>query len=68
MMQPRRAHVGAAMVAHGAEHPRLQIPKGHAVGKTADVHFGVVITVGIAAIDEHMFSAVGLHVERLRPS
>ena len=54
MMQPRRAHVGAAMVAHGAEHPPLQLPKGHVVGELADVQFGVVITVRIAAIDEHV--------------
>jgi hypothetical protein len=25
-------HVGAAMIAHGAEHPWLQIAKGHVVG------------------------------------
>ena len=43
------------MIAHGAEHPPLQLPKGHVVGEPADVQFGVVITVRIAAIDEHMF-------------
>ena len=62
MMQPGRANVGAAMIAHGAEHPPLQLHKGHVVGEPADVQFGVVITVRIAAIDEHMFSAVTSHV------
>ena len=61
-MQPGRANVGAAMIAHGAEHPPLQLAKGHVVGEPADVQFGVVITVRIAAIDEHMFSAVTSHV------
>jgi hypothetical protein len=50
------------MIAHGAEHPRLQIAKGHAVGETADVQFGVVITVRIAANDKRMFSAVTSHI------
>jgi len=62
MMQPGRANVGAAMIAHGAEHPRLQLPKGHVVGELADVQFGVVITVRIAAIDEHVATPVGSHV------
>jgi hypothetical protein len=62
MMQPGRANVGAAVVAHGAEHPRLHIAKGHAVGEAADVQFGVVITVRIAANDKRMFSAVTSHV------
>jgi len=53
-MQPGQANVGAAMIAHGAEHPRLQISIGHVVGEPADVHLGVVMTVRIAAIDEHM--------------
>ena len=42
------------MIAHDAEHPPLQLPKGHVVGEPADVHLGVVMTVRIAAIDEHM--------------
>jgi hypothetical protein len=46
------------MIAHGAKHAWLQIPKGNVVGEPADVQFGVVITVRIAAIDEHMFSPV----------
>jgi hypothetical protein len=37
------------MIAHGAEHPRLQISKGHIVGKAASVDLGVVVTVRIAA-------------------
>src|SRR5258705_6513413 len=53
MMQPGRANVGAAVIAPGAGHPPLQLPKGHVVGEPADVQFGVVITVRIAAIDEH---------------
>ena len=38
---PRRADVGAAMIAHGAKHPGLQISKGHVVGKAASVDLGV---------------------------
>jgi len=61
-MQPRGANAGAAMIAHCAEHPWLQIAKGHVVGEPADVQFGVVITVRIAANDKRMFSAVTSHV------
>ena len=50
------------MVAHCAEHPGLQISIGHVVGKAADVQFGVVMAVWIAAIDEHMVSTVASHV------
>jgi hypothetical protein len=32
-MQPRRTKVGAAVIAYGAKHSRLQIPKGHVVRK-----------------------------------
>jgi hypothetical protein len=62
MMQPGRANVGAAMIAHRAEHPPLQLPKGHVVGEPADVQFGVVVTVRIAAIDEHVATPAGSHV------
>ena len=41
------------MIAHGAKHPGLQISKGHVVGKAASVDLGVVVTVRIAAVDEH---------------
>ena len=47
MMQPGRANVGAAMIAHGAEHPPLQLPKGQVVGEPADVQFGVMIQRGL---------------------
>ena len=50
------------MIAHCTEHPPLQLSKGHVVGEPADVHFGVVITVRIAAIDEHVAPPVGSHV------
>ena len=50
------------MIAHGAEHPPLQLPKGHVVGEPADIHLGIVMTVRIAANDKHMFSAVTSHV------
>jgi hypothetical protein len=50
------------MIAHCAEHTWLQVAKGHVIRKTADVQFGVVITVRIAAIDEHMVSTETLHV------
>ena len=62
MMQPGRANVGAAMIAHRAEHPPLRLPKDHVVGEPADVQFGVVVTVRIAAIDEHVATPVGSHV------
>jgi len=61
-MQPRGANAGAAMIAHCAEHPWLQIAKGHVVGEPANVQFGVVMTVWIAANDKHRFSTVGPHV------
>jgi hypothetical protein len=60
------AHVGAAVIAHGAEHPPLQLPKGHAVEEPADVHFGVVGAIRIAANDKHMFSTVASHVAQPR--
>jgi hypothetical protein len=62
MMQPGWANVGAAMIAHGAEHPPLQLSKSHVVGEPADVQFGVVITIRIAGIDEHVATPVGSHV------
>jgi hypothetical protein len=59
---PRRADVSAAMIAHGAKHPGLQISKGHIVGKVASVDFSIVVTVRIAAIDEHVRSAEAPHI------
>jgi hypothetical protein len=50
------------MIAHGAEHARLQVVEGHVIRKTADVQFGVVMTARIAATDEHLVSAVTSHV------
>jgi hypothetical protein len=50
------------MIAHGAEHPRLQISKRHVVGEPVDLQFGGVMTARIAAIDEHMFSTEAPHV------
>jgi hypothetical protein len=60
MMQPRRADVGAAMIAHGAKHPRLQIPEGDIIGKAAGVDLGVVVAV--AAMDDHVVSSEASHV------
>jgi hypothetical protein len=52
MMQTGRANVGAAMIAHGAKHPPLQLPKGQVVGEPADVQFnGMGGEHGIAAAD-----------------
>jgi hypothetical protein len=62
MMQPRRAGVCAAMIAHGAEHPRLQISKGHVVGKAASIDLSVVVTARIAAVDEHVVAPVASHI------
>ena len=50
------------MIAHGAEHARLEVAEGHVIRKTADVQFGIAMTVRIAANDKHMFSAVASHV------
>ena len=61
-MQPGWANVGAAMIAHGAEHARLEVAEGHVIRKTADVQFGIAMTVRIAANDKHMFSPVAPHV------
>jgi hypothetical protein len=62
MMQPRRANVGATVIAYCAEHAGLQVVEGHVIRKTADVQFGVVITIRIAASDEHMVSTETPHV------
>jgi hypothetical protein len=61
---PRRADVGAAMVAHGAKHPGLLISKGqgHRIGKAASVDLSVVVTVRIAAVDEHVLTPVASHI------
>ena len=40
----------------------LQVVEGHIIRKTADVQFGVVITIRIAASDEHMVSTETPHV------
>ena len=66
MMQLRGANVGAAMIAHCAEHPVLQISKGHVVGKAASVDLSVMVTVRIAANDKHTVSAVTSHVAQTR--
>jgi hypothetical protein len=50
------------MIAHGAKHPRLQISKGHVVGKAASVDLSVVVTIRIAAADNDMRSPKGTHV------
>ena len=60
-MLPRRADVGAAMIAHGAKHPGLQISKGHVVGKAASVDLSVVV-IRIAAVDEHAGSPEASHI------
>jgi hypothetical protein len=58
---PRRADVSAAMIAHGAKHPGLQIAKSRIVGKAAGVDLGVVVAVRIAAGDEHAGSPEASH-------
>jgi hypothetical protein len=58
MTLPRRADIGAAMITHRTEHAWLQVVEGHVVRKTADVQFGGVMTVGIAATGEHSTRAV----------
>jgi hypothetical protein len=50
------------MIAHGAEHPWLQIAERYLVGKFADVKLSVVVEVRMAAIDEHAVSTVTSHV------
>jgi hypothetical protein len=52
------------MIANGAEHPGLQISKGHFLPEAADIHFGVVVAVRISANDKHMISAVAPHVRQ----
>jgi hypothetical protein len=61
-MPPRRADVGAAVIADRAHHARLQISKGHVVRKAAGVDLGIMKTVRIAAADEDMLSPVAPHV------
>jgi len=62
MMQPGRTNVGAAIIAHCAEHLGLKMSKGHVVGEAASVDLSVVMTVRIAANDKHMLSTVASHV------
>ncbi len=62
MMQPRRADVGAAMIADCTDHARLQVAECDVVGKTAGVDFSVVVAVRIAAADEHTVSPDAPHV------
>ena len=64
MLQPRGPNVGAAVIADRAEHAWLQLVVGHSIWKTADVQFGVVMTAGITAADEHTVSAVSSHVRQ----
>jgi hypothetical protein len=50
------------MIAQGAEHPGLQIAKGHVVGKAASVDLSIVVTVRVAAVDEHTGSPEASHI------
>ena len=50
------------MIAHGAEHPGLQISERHLVGKAASVDLSVVVTVRIAAVDDHAGSPEASHI------
>ena len=50
------------MIAHGAEHTWLQVVKGYVIRKAADVQFGVVITVRIAATDEYVVTPEASHI------
>jgi hypothetical protein len=50
------------MIAHCAKHPGLQISKGHVVGKANGVDLSVVVTVWIAAINEHPGSPEASHI------
>jgi hypothetical protein len=50
------------MIAHGAKHPGSQVSKGHVVGKAASVDLSGVVTVRIAAIDEHAGSPEASHI------
>jgi len=54
------------MITHCAEHPVLQISKGHVVGKAVSVDLSVMVTVRIAANDKHTVSAVTSHVAQTR--
>jgi len=62
MMQPRRANVGAAMIADRTNHARLHVVESDVIGEAADVQFSVAMTVRIAATDEHSVSTVASHV------
>ena len=53
------------MVAHGAEHAWLEVVEGQLIRKPADVQFGIMIAVRIAAVDEHMVSTESPHVAQL---
>jgi len=61
-MQPRRADVGTAMVAHRAQHAWLQFSKGHVVWKAASVDLRIVVTVRIAAANEDAVSSVASYI------
>jgi hypothetical protein len=50
------------VIADRTDHARLDVVESDMIGEAADVQFGVVITVRIAAIDEHMVSTETPHV------
>jgi len=50
------------MITYCAEHAWLQVVESHVIRKATDVQFGIVIAVGIAALDEHIVSTETPHV------
>ena len=50
---PGGAHVRAAMIAHCADHAKLQVIEGGLVRQVARVEDGVVMAAGVRAVDEN---------------
>jgi hypothetical protein len=51
---PSSTHVCSAMIAHGADHERLQFIVCHLIGKPIRVDDGVVMAARIRAVDEEL--------------
>jgi hypothetical protein len=58
-LMPSGANVRAAMIAHRADHAKLQLIEGHFVGQVARVKDRVVMAARVRAIDENLVVSEG---------
>jgi hypothetical protein len=59
-LMPGGAHVRAAMIAHRADHAKLQLVEGGLVRQVARVEDGVVMAALVRAIDEDFYGGEGV--------